>query len=120
MGLRTAHGLRGKGVIVGVIDSGAVQEHPSFDDKGYKPPSNWNGTCQAGEGWDADDCNNKLIGARWFADGFLAALEMDPDDFLSARDSDGHGTHTASYCCRTRSEGDARRHAGREYQRHGA
>ena len=30
------------------------------------PPANWNGICQAGEGWDADDCNNKLIGARWF------------------------------------------------------
>ena len=95
-GLRTAHGLRGKGVIIGVIDSGAVQEHPSFDDQGYKPPKNWSGICQAGEGWDADDCNNKLIGARWFADGFLAALEMDPDEFLSARDSDGHGTHTAT------------------------
>ena len=95
-GLRAKHGLRGKGVIVGIIDTGAVQEHPSFDDEGFQPPQNWNGICQAGEGWDADDCNNKLIGARWFADGFLAGAVIEPNDFLSPRDSDGHGTHTAT------------------------
>ena len=96
IGLRDALGLRGKGVIIGMIDSGAVQEHPSFDDTGMKPPTDWNGICQPGEGWAETDCNNKLIGARWFADGFLSALPMDPDDFLSPRDSDGHGTHTAT------------------------
>ena len=96
IGLRRGLNLRGEGVIIGMIDSGAVQEHPSFDDTGMKPPKNWNGICQAGEGWAETDCNNKLIGARWFAEGFLAALPMDPDDFLSARDSDGHGTHTAT------------------------
>jgi subtilisin family serine protease len=95
-GLRRDLDLRGDGVIIGMIDSGAIQEHPSFDDTGMKPPKNWNGTCQPGEAWAETDCNNKLIGARWFAEGFLAALPMDPDDFLSARDSDGHGTHTAS------------------------
>ncbi len=95
-GLRTKHHLTGENVVIGMIDTGAVQEHPSFDGTGYKPPKNWNGTCQAGEGWSANDCNNKLIGARWFADGFLAASEMVDGEFLSARDSDGHGTHTAS------------------------
>lgn len=94
-GLRTALGLRGKGVKIGVIDSGAVQEHPSFDDRGYKPPQDWNGTCQAGEGWDADDCNNKLIGARYFIEGFGEGNVV-PNEFISPRDSDGHGTHTAS------------------------
>jgi subtilisin family serine protease len=96
-GLRKKLKLRGKGIIIGVMDSGAVQEHPSFDGAGYAPPpADWHGICQAGEAWDADDCNNKLIGARWFAAGFLAGEAMDPDDFLSPRDSDGHGTHTAS------------------------
>jgi subtilisin family serine protease len=94
-GLRTARGLRGKGIKIGVIDSGAVQEHPSFDDRGYKPPEDWNGTCQAGEGWDAEDCNNKLIGARYYIAG-LGEENAVPGEFISPRDSDGHGTHTAT------------------------
>lgn len=94
-GLREKFGLRGKHVVIGIIDSGAVQEHPSFDDRGYKPPKNWNGICQAGEGWAADDCNNKLIGARYFIAGFGEANAV-PGEFISARDSDGHGTHTAT------------------------
>ena len=66
-------GLRGRNVIIGMIDSGIVQEHPSLDGTGYgPPPSRWTGTCQAGEGFAADDCNNKLIGARYFIEGFGA------------------------------------------------
>jgi subtilisin family serine protease len=96
-GLRSKRKLRGEGVIVGMMDSGAIQEHPSFDDEGMAPPpDHWNGICQPGEAWDADDCNNKLIGARYFNAGFLAAGPMEPTEFLSARDSDGHGTHTAT------------------------
>ncbi len=99
-GLRGKHKLRGKGIIVGVLDTGAVQEHPSFDDQGFQSPTDWNGICQAGEGWDADDCNNKLIGARYFVDGFLGGEPFDdvmvPGEFESPRDSDGHGTHTAT------------------------
>ena len=95
-GLRGRYGLRGKGIIIGMIDSGAVQEHPSYDDTGMDPPTNWSGACQAGEGWAVTDCSNKLIGARWFAAGFQAGATMEPNDFLSPRDSDGHGTHTST------------------------
>lgn len=125
-GLRARHGLKGENIVIGIIDSGAVQEHPSFADtrrvplppfcskpewwnkhlcgflkkhrevQVYRPLRNWNGICQAGEGWSEDDCNNKLIGARWYADGFLAARTLVPGEFLSPRDSDGHGTHTAT------------------------
>lgn len=96
-GLRNAFNLTGEGVIIGVIDSGAVQEHPSFAGTGFgAPPAGWAGICQAGEGWDANDCNNKLIGARFYADGFLASDTIVDGDFMSPRDSDGHGTHTAS------------------------
>ncbi|MEX2051627.1 MAG: S8 family serine peptidase, partial [Steroidobacteraceae bacterium] len=94
-GLRTKHGLRGKGIIIGMLDTGAVQEHPSFDDTGFDPPANWNGVCQSGEGWNANDCNNKLIGARYFISGFGAG-NATPGEFISTRDSDGHGTHTAT------------------------
>jgi len=96
-GLWEKRHLRGEGVIIGMMDSGAVQEHPSFDDTGMPPPpAHWSGICQPGEAWTADDCNNKLIGARYFNAGFLAAGPMEPTEFLSARDSDGHGTHTAT------------------------
>ena len=100
-GLWKKRNLRGRGVIIGMIDTGAVQEHPSFEDAGIPaPPAHWAGICQAGEGWDASDCNKKLIGARYFLDGFLAGEAFDtlavPGEFESPRDSDGHGTHTAT------------------------
>ena len=36
------------------------------------PPAGWAGTCQTGEGWTASNCNNKLIGARYFNAGRAA------------------------------------------------
>jgi len=99
-GLRDALGLRGRGVIIGVMDSGVVQEHPSYDDTGINPPKNWNGICQAGEAWAADDCNNKLIGSRYFFDGFVAGAAFEdvmvPGEIQSGRDTDGHGSHTST------------------------
>nr|GEW28037.1 peptidase S8/S53 domain-containing protein [Tanacetum cinerariifolium] len=75
-------------IIIGVIDSGIWPESPSFSDLGYgPPPPKWKGICEANF-----PCNNKIIGARYFkADG-----RYDPQDFQSPRDSNGHGTHTAS------------------------
>ncbi len=96
-GLWGFHDLKGRKVIIGMIDTGAVQEHPSFDGTGYlDPPASWAGVCQSGEGWSNSDCNNKLIGARWFLSGFTADSDLVDGEFLSARDSDGHGTHTAT------------------------
>ena len=104
-------GTTGEDVIVGVIDTGIWPEHPSFSDqtdltdrpgssgkltKAYgPPPSYWRGTCQAGEQWSKDDCNNKLIGARYFLKGF-GHFGIAKNDFESPRDADGHGSHTAS------------------------
>lgn len=108
--------LQGKGedVIVGILDTGAWPEHPSFSDQldfshatgssGKKnlaygpPPAYWTGSCQSGENWSQDNCNNKLIGARYYPDGFSASgiSGLLTSEFLSARDSDGHGSHTAS------------------------
>ena len=100
-GLWAKRNLRGRGVVIGMIDTGIVQEHPSLDDKGIPaPPPDWAGICQAGEGFSSSDCNKKLIGARYFLDGFLAGAPFDtlavPGEFQSPRDSDGHGTHTAT------------------------
>ncbi len=62
----------------------------------YKAPQEWYGRCDAGEGFQASDCNNKLIGARFYMRGFQAQYDMDDNELLSPRDADGHGTHIAS------------------------
>ncbi|KAL7588933.1 hypothetical protein Lser_V15G39825 [Lactuca serriola] len=75
-------------IIIGVFDTGIWPESASFTDLGYgPPPAKWKGICEANF-----TCNNKIIGARYFkADGIY-----DPKELKSPRDSDGHGTHTAS------------------------
>jgi hypothetical protein len=99
----------GEDVVIGVIDGGIYPEHPSFADEPIAadgsrnyigpaygpPPATWRGTCQEGENFPATTCNNKLIGARWFVDGW-GAESVAEEDFLSPRDVDGHGTGMAS------------------------
>jgi subtilisin family serine protease len=97
----------GEGVTIGVIDTGVYPEHPSFADQpngpdgerydgpAYSPPKGWKGTCQTGEGFPASACNNKLIGARYFVEGF-GAKNLKAGEFLSPRDANGHGTHVAA------------------------
>ncbi|KAE8812555.1 Subtilisin-like protease [Hordeum vulgare] len=72
----------GKGIIIGVIDSGIDSRHPSFGDAGVSPPpARWKGACT---GTDRGvRCNNKLIGVRSFVD-------------YNPADETGHGTHVAS------------------------
>ncbi|MDJ0938662.1 MAG: S8 family serine peptidase [Woeseiaceae bacterium] len=62
----------------------------------YEPPEEWNGICEAGEQFEETACNNKLVGARWFIAGAEAGGAIDAGEFRSARDVDGHGTHTAT------------------------
>jgi subtilisin family serine protease len=62
----------------------------------FEPPENWNGSCQSGDQFEATACNNKLIGARWFVTGAEATGPIDDGEIRSARDADGHGTHTAT------------------------
>ncbi|HEX5695268.1 MAG TPA: S8 family serine peptidase [Acidimicrobiia bacterium] len=110
-----ASGYTGKGVVVGVIDSGIWPEHPSFADNGNLGPSpitfqtidldpdpatEFISTgCDFGntayEPTDAPfTCNNKLIGARNMRS--LYDTLIPGELYHSARDYDGHGTHTAS------------------------
>lgn len=97
----------GEGVVVGILDSGIWPEHPSFSDpdpqgKPYPaPPADWTGSaCEFGAaGGPADDpfdCNNKLIGADRFMDTYETFAGLQSYEYRSARDDDGHGTHTAS------------------------
>jgi subtilisin family serine protease len=87
----------GEDVIIGVVDTGIWPEHPSFADTGYGPaPAGWNGECQAGEQWTQRDCSDKLIGARYYEKGYGHFGGGLAGDYQSARDHDGHGSHTAS------------------------
>jgi subtilisin family serine protease len=89
----------GKGVVVGVIDSGYAPDNPFLQGEPVKPLSGppqvgvpyrtaegriamlkadgatFDGECQKGEGtgasFDGSLCNSKVIGARYFADSFL-------------------------------------------------
>ncbi|WP_308249912.1 S8 family serine peptidase [Sphaerisporangium fuscum] len=94
----------GKGVIFGSLDSGVWPEHPSFKDPGDlpAPPATKDGAPRACDFGDnpltpANDpftCNDKLIGGRAFLDTYNAVIGGEV--YTSARDSNGHGTHTAT------------------------
>jgi subtilisin family serine protease len=62
----------------------------------FDPPTRFRGACQTGPGFPADACNNKIVGARFYIDGFLSAHELDPGEVRSPKDVDGHGTHVAT------------------------
>ncbi|RVX09006.1 Subtilisin-like protease SBT1.2 [Vitis vinifera] len=74
----------GKGVIIGVLDTGVLPDHVSFSDVGMPPPpAKWKGKCE----FKGTSCNNKLIGARNFDSESTGTPPSDEE---------GHGTHTAS------------------------
>ncbi len=98
-------GGAGEGVVVGIIDSGIWPENPSFSDRDangkrvYQQLSGWHGKCVPGEAFTATNCNQKLISAQYFGEGFGGAAGIKaafPYEFISARAADGHGVHTAS------------------------
>lgn len=107
----------GKGVVVGVVDTGIWPESASLSGPklGTKPSltnpyrvgdsivmhkadgNDFTGSCQAGEDFTADLCNSKLISAKYFGDAWLGATPPEArDDWASPRDGGGHGTHTAT------------------------
>ncbi|RZC76275.1 hypothetical protein C5167_000406 [Papaver somniferum] len=87
--------------IVGVIDTGIWPESESFNDNGLGPvPKRFKGECVAGDQFTVNNCNRKIIGARIYPKGYEAKYgpleSFNATFFRSPRDSDGHGTHTAS------------------------
>ncbi|MET3806173.1 subtilisin family serine protease [Nakamurella sp. UYEF19] len=109
----------GKGIVVGVIDTGFYPESKSFagarlgtapdpsnPNRAYKVGSQivmkkangqmFTGACQVGDDFTANLCNTKVISARYFGDSFIANAGANFVDYASPRDADGHGSHTAS------------------------
>ena len=111
----------GDDIIIGIVDGGVWPENLSYADKvdangapTFDPnaalaygaaPAAWKGSCQTGEGFTQDHCNNKLLGAQYF--NAVRLTETDKiqhwSEFTSPRDSigdpngeGGHGTHTSS------------------------
>ncbi len=91
----------GRGVVVGVVDSGIWPENPSFAGLAQAAPGQakglprFHGACTPAERWSASDCNSKIVSARWFVRGF-GSDNLATSETLSARDSVGHGSHVAS------------------------
>ncbi|NMR19467.1 S8 family serine peptidase [Cellulomonas fimi] len=93
----------GEGVLYGNLDSGVWPEHPSLADLGnLKPPPGPARACDYGDNplTPADDpfvCNNKLVGGQAFLTTYLSNPDRAAaEPFRTARDSNGHGTHTAT------------------------
>ncbi|XP_052115893.1 subtilisin-like protease Glyma18g48580 [Arachis duranensis] len=96
-------GRFGENTIIANIDTGVWPESRSFNDRGYGPvPSKWRGgnVCQLDKipGYDSGSpCNRKLIGARYFSSAFEASNgNFSSPKLRTARDFEGHGTHTLS------------------------
>jgi len=108
----------GKGVVVGVLDTGIAPENPSFsgDPLSTTPSLNkpyvsgtkvvyaksdgntFSSTQVTGTQFDLSDYNTKIIGAQYFVEGFGASYigSTAQGEYLSPRDGDGHGSHTGS------------------------
>ena len=101
----------GEDIVIGIIDSGIWADSASFaatDADGNSlyegVPEGFTGSCVTGDevgddSWSDDLCNGKIIGAKYFNEawgGNEGVMASNPWEFLSPRDYNGHGTHTAS------------------------
>ena len=91
----------GRGVVVGVVDTGIWPENPSFAGLPQQTPGTssalpgFHGACASAEEWTERDCNDKVVSARYFVRGFGAG-DLASTEILSPRDATGHGSHAAA------------------------
>ncbi|KAL2330087.1 hypothetical protein Fmac_017668 [Flemingia macrophylla] len=94
-------GRFGENTIIANIDTGVWPESNSFNDNGYGAvPSKWRGgnVCEINKlsGSKISPCNRKLIGARFYNKAYEAYNGQLGSAEHTARDYQGHGTHTLS------------------------
>ncbi|MGM7669749.1 S8 family serine peptidase [Microbacterium sp. A93] len=113
----------GQGVVVGVIDTGYYPEQemlagepvaalsgepqvgePYLTGSGQiamlkADGTTFSGDCEAGEDFAGDECNSKVLSARYYSEDFEAFVPEEdraPNERLSPIDISSHGTHTAT------------------------
>ena len=119
----------GEDIVVAILDGGIWPEHPCFEDRptpirgqigrkipyGDAPESFSGSACEFGNSEfnpaDVDfACNNKLLSARFFVDGFLDPTAenqgLTPGECLSARDCGPFGDHGTNVAGTTACNGD--------------
>ncbi len=91
----------GRGVVVGVIDTGVSPDNPSLAGIPVSPAflahryPGFTGACEPGVRWTAASCTSKVVAARYFVRGF-GSSKVAQSDYLSPRDGSGHGTSVAA------------------------
>ncbi|CAH2079698.1 unnamed protein product [Thlaspi arvense] len=91
----------GSELVMGFLDTGVWPESPAYYDEGLGPiPKHWKGKCVAGDQFDPEKhCNRKLVGAKYFFDGWNETLNgkiLAEDEYLSPRGILSHGTVCSS------------------------
>ncbi|XP_020588224.1 cucumisin-like [Phalaenopsis equestris] len=82
-------------IIIGMFDTGIWPENESFQDSGFgPPPSKWKGTTQASASFVYNNFFDKIIGAKYYH--HEGDIIDGNGNTPSPRDTDGHGTSTAS------------------------
>ncbi|XAS68599.1 S8 family serine peptidase [Micrococcaceae bacterium Sec5.7] len=116
-------GNAGKGIVVGMLDTGYTPTNPFFAGQKVKPRSGnsqvgepykaagnkiamlkadgttFVGDCETGDHFGGNECNSKVISARFYDAAFKAAVPPQlraPQESYSPLDVDSHGSHTAS------------------------
>ena len=93
---------KGSGTLFASIDTGVWPEHPSLVDlSGITNQTTSAYPCDFGNTtWNSGDtpfiCNDKLVGAYSFLETYKALTGLTANEFDSARDDHGHGTHIAT------------------------
>ena len=93
-----------KGVVVGIIDTGIWPEHPSFADDGTPTPPLDDPALAVPVRQHRPQPERRSVHVQQQADrrapdarhAIAPSSAPTPDEFNSARDDNGHGTHTAS------------------------
>ena len=98
-------GRGGAGTVIGFVDTGIDPASPAFSQVARlgRVPGRFAGSCTDApddDSWEESDCSGKLVGAQFYVEGF-GTDELRTTSALSPRDTDGHGTETASVAAGT-------------------
>ncbi|WP_182481484.1 S8 family serine peptidase [Nocardioides immobilis] len=102
---RRADRTGGAGTVIGFVDTGIDPASAAFSEVAAlgRTPRRFAGSCTDAPddgGWAETDCSAKVVGAQFYVDGF-GADALRSASALSPRDTDGHGTASASIAAGT-------------------